>query len=89
MSCRHGWHDWHGCGPCDYGPDDRGWYGPGGWYEDVEWPRSRRYRRPLPAEPEVTEANLEARLQELTDTVREVAAELAALRGSAREKTGA
>ncbi len=90
MSCWHGRHDWHGCGP-SYGPAVReGWYGPPpdwygpppDWYDEAGWPARGRDRRVRRYERDTTPQELEATLGELREQVGRVEAELARLRGS-------
>ena len=75
MSCRHGWHDAHGRGPAYVGPYDRGWCDSGDRYEAAD-PPIRRYRRSRRSDPEVATEDLEGRLEQLRDTVRQMEAEL-------------
>jgi hypothetical protein len=80
MSCWHGWHGGHGCGPWygpPYGPDP---YGPAEWAPEPV-PARWRGRRPGRFEGEEGTEDLEARLADLRDTVRRMEAELAELRG--------
>lgn len=89
MGCWHGWHGAHGCGPVYGGPYDRGWCDPGDWYEGAEWPIRGRYRRSRRLDPDAAAQDLEARLDQLRDAVRQAEAELLSLRGSRGEDAGA
>ena len=78
MSCGHGW---HACGPWYGPPRGEAWYGPDDWYEEIDRPVRRRYRRyPRPDAASVAD-DLEARLSALRDEIRHAEAELAELRG--------
>ena len=83
MGC---WHGWHGCapygGPWYHVPYGRGWYEPPEWDPEVDWPPGRQARRGRPADPGAAMADLEARLAELSDEVRRIGDELAAIRGA-------
>ncbi len=72
----------HGCGPYPYRPHDRGWCGPGDWYDDADFPVPRRDRRAGRPGPGVAPDDLEARLEELRLMVRQIETELGALRGA-------
>lgn len=87
MGCSHGWHGAHGCGPAYAGPHDRGWCDPGDWYEAADGP-IRRPRRARRSDPEVDVEDLEARLEQLRESVRRVEAELESLRGPGTAGSG-
>lgn len=79
----------HPCGPCDRGPyNHAGWYEPGDWLADAEWPMARRHRRPRRPDPETAALDLEARLEELRRMVAQVEADLGELRGTAEAHGG-
>ena len=80
MSCWHGSHGWHGCGPWNGPPNGRGWYGPADWEDDLEQPIRRRGRRYGRLDRPVASDELEARLVDLRDEVRRVESELLDLR---------
>jgi len=84
MSC---WHGWHGCGPYFGTPRDLDWWGPRDWDEEVDRPVGRRYRRPRRLDSEMAAGDLEARLEDLRETIRRIEAELDGLRGSPEAST--
>jgi uncharacterized small protein (DUF1192 family) len=78
MSCGHGW---HGCGPWYGPPRGEGWYGPYDWYEELDRPMRRRYRRQTRSDTESVAEDLEARLSALREEISRAETELAELRG--------
>jgi hypothetical protein len=81
MSCWHG----HDCGPWHGGPCGPGWWGPRDWYEDVDRPLPRRYRRSAGSAGGTSADELEVRLEAVLEEVRRLETELAGLRGGGGE----
>lgn len=87
VSCWHG--HGHGCGPVYHGSAPRGWRGPVDEYdvyEDVDWPRRRRFRERA-GERDSPEASLEMRLQVLHEEIQRMEAALADLARPSRAGT--
>ena len=78
MSCGHGW---HGCGPWYGPPRGEGWYGPYDWYEELDRPIRRRYRRHTRSDAESVAEDLEARLSALREEISRAETEPSELRG--------